>query len=311
MWVYQLLNDPGLGHCHRLLKYYKRHIERKEPSVVLVPYTKKLVLYLKNQGIQKILQYDVSTSPDDLIKLVKEYSQTRKIREWVIDTKLDCEDLVLALRNNKVFSTLIDNCTNSRLLADKNIYPTPLFDKSDLDWKGYNGIIKGGLKELNINKTSLSSSFEIKRKSKNILISFGGEDPNELTIHTMKALKFLDKKYEILVIIGPLFSHEKKIKKLNQEIGHRFKLVEKCYDLSNYIFNSDCLITAIGTTLFEALALKTPSVVLSNYRSDIIDEIKLRKFKNISPMGYYQKIINSNDLLLNAVKQRLNTTNYL
>ncbi|RPG88492.1 MAG: hypothetical protein CBD69_000290 [Crocinitomicaceae bacterium TMED209] len=293
------------------MKYYKRHIERKEPSVVLVPYTKKLVLYLKNQGIQKILQYDVSTSPDDLIKLVKEYSQTRKIREWVIDTKLDCEDLVLALRNNKVFSTLIDNCTNSRLLADKNIYPTPLFDKSDLDWKGYNGIIKGGLKELNINKTSLSSSFEIKRKSKNILISFGGEDPNELTIHTMKALKFLDKKYEILVIIGPLFSHEKKIKKLNQEIGHRFKLVEKCYDLSNYIFNSDCLITAIGTTLFEALALKTPSVVLSNYRSDIIDEIKLRKFKNISPMGYYQKIINSNDLLLNAVKQRLNTTNYL
>ena len=35
-------------------------------------------------------------------------------------------------------------------------------------------------------------------------------------------------------------------------MANRFEVIENCNDLSQFISNANCLLTAIGTTLFES-----------------------------------------------------------
>ena len=300
--IYQLLDDPGLGHCSRIIRFINRGNSQKRTSIILVPKIKQLLNYLKVYHIENIFEYDVSIKPIELIELVNNKFKFEKIKEWVIDSKKDCSKLLLILKKEKVPSTLIDNNTESRLLASKNIYPTPLFKKNELNWAGYMGTIESGWDALN---KFIQISHNKKKRKKNynqILISFGGEDPNELTLQTMELLSELKSRIKIILVIGPLFKHKEKIKELNAVMGHRFIMIENCYDLTDLIFNSDCLVTAIGATVFEALLLDTTTVVISNYPDERVDERKLNKFKNVKALGFYEKLNNGNNILLDAVK---------
>ena len=282
----------------------KKHFYN-ENSIILIPNSSDLILYLENQNICNVLKYDINKTPKQIIDLVDKKVGLRRIREWLIDTKFNCSKLLVALKKSKVFSVLIDNQTNSRLLADKNIYPTLLFDKNDLDWKGYSGKIETRIFFKHNSLKNFNALIKRKKKRIQILISFGGQDPKGLTIFAMKSLAQLEKSIKIQVVIGPLFRHRNKIKNVNKTMANRFEVIENCNDLSRFISNANCLLTAIGTTLFESLHMKTPCIVVSNYRSDVKDENKLRKFRGITMIGHYKKITGNRDFLFKIVKRKL------
>ena len=300
--IYQLLDDPGLGHCARLVRLIKRENSQKRFSIILVPNITQLLNYLRVHHIHNIIEYDVFMKPIELIELVDKKFKFKKIKEWVIDSKKNCSKLLLLLKKREVFSTLIDNNTDSRLLANKNIYPTPLFKKNDLNWGGYMGTIESGWEALGNFSLVRHNQNKSKKKNNQILISFGGEDPNELTLQVMESLSHIKKGIKMLLVIGPLFKHKKKIESLNMKMGHRFITIENCYDLTDFIINSDCLVTSIGNTVIEALALDTTCVVISNYPHEGIDERRLNEFKNVTALGYYKRLAKNNNLLLDAVK---------
>ena len=308
MLILQLRNDPGLGHCNRMIRFQKFKLSQNRSSIILVPDLKEMILYLRNNNIHSILKYDISLSPDELILLVDKFVGLNQIKEWIIDTKFDCFEILMILREKKITSTLVDNATKSRLLSNKNIYPTPLFNKNDMNWNDYTGIIEGGLEVMNKFMNFPKSRPNFTKNTHRILISFGGEDPNKLTVHTMKCLAKLDDYIKILIVIGPFFKHRNQIKDLNSDLGDRFELLENCYDLSNVIFTTDFLITAIGTTLFEAIAIKKSCIVISNYSWDRSDEIKLSKFENVTIIGHFKKIIEDKNLLLDILKKKLSNS---
>lgn len=308
MLILHLLSDPGLGHCNRIIRYSRTKYVQMEQSIILVPDSRNIIAYLTMQKVHNFLKYSIDITPQEIIGLLQDHVDFKEIKEWVIDTKLDCSELLYLLRERKVFSTLIDNKTKSRLLSDKNIYPTPLFEKSELNWEGYNGIVEGGL-DTDIMRTLNLLKKKGKRKKKHrkeILISFGGEDPNQLTHYAMGALSELETDVDITVIIGPLFRNKKKLQELNIRLEKRFKFIENVFDLSQFILNSDCLITAVGTTIFEGLVLGTPCIVVSNFLSDNLDEKKLKKLDNISVLGHYSSVFENQNLLLDEVKFILN-----
>ena len=308
MLILQLLSDPGLGHCNRIIRYSRTEYAKMEQSIILVPDCKKIIAYLTNQKVHNFLIYSVHKPLQELIQLLENKLDFKEIKEWVIDTKLDCSDLLHLLKKRKVFSTLIDNKTDSRFLSDKNIYPTPLFEKSELDWIGYNGIVEGGFDtDILRSLSSLKKKHKLKKKQrKEVLISFGGEDPNQLTNYTMKSLFRLETEVEITVVIGPLFQHKKEIQELNVELEKRYKFIENSSDLSQFILNADCLITAVGATIFEGLVLGTPCIVISNFLSDNLDEKKLEKMNNVSVLGYYANVFENKNFLLDEVRVILN-----
>ena len=50
------------------------------------------------------------------------------------------------------------------------------------------------------------------------------------------------------------------------------------------------MITAIGVTIFEAQYLEVPSIVISNYEEDRLDEEKLKEWGGVTILGRYDKV---------------------
>ena len=234
--IIHLLNDIGLGHCRRMQIYASRLVKKEHDVIFLIQkHRNDHFNILEGLGYQ-IIQYNNQDSIDIQFELIS--SQTENIDKinWVIDSKLDCSDWILYLKKMSIQVTLFDNQTNARLLVEQNIYPTPLFDKNELDWQEYKGVIRSGWEEVLISESILSLKKNIdKDDRKYILVTFGGADPNEITLIVMNACLNIDKSIPIKVVIGPLFKHSHKIKALNTAMDHRFELIENCDDLASHI----------------------------------------------------------------------------
>ncbi len=85
---------------------------------------------------------------------------------------------------------------------------------------------------------------------RNILVSFGGEDPENLTDRVVEtfAEKEIDTKYRIQVVRGPLFSNDK----WHFE-SDNITVVDAPQSLAPFIENADLVITSFGLTAYESL----------------------------------------------------------
>jgi 2-polyprenyl-3-methyl-5-hydroxy-6-metoxy-1,4-benzoquinol methylase len=93
---------------------------------------------------------------------------------------------------------------------------------------------------------------------KNVLITFGGEDPEDLT---HKMVSFLKKHFHYLnlsVCIGPSFHSSYSF--------DRVKLLHKPENLKEELYHYDLIITSCGLTCFEALSAKVPVILLNPSR---------------------------------------------
>ena len=81
MLILQLQNDPGLGHCNRMIRLQKFKLSQNQSSIILVPNLKEMILYLQNNNIHSILKYDRFLSPGELITLVDKFVGLKQIEE--------------------------------------------------------------------------------------------------------------------------------------------------------------------------------------------------------------------------------------
>jgi len=103
-----------------------------------------------------------------------------------------------------------------------------------------------GLLDLEI----IDKNFKKRKNINKVLITFGGQDPYNLT---EKAVDLLKKRYELTTVIGPLF-------KKNDFGVTKIVNPEK---LSDIIPEFDIVITSFGITAYEAVALSTPVALLN------------------------------------------------
>lgn len=121
-----------------------------------------------------------------------------------------------------------------------------------------------------------------------VLITTGGTDFNKIMLRFIRAFKEL--KINKKLVIGPLYE-EKYIEKIEKEVFNEesFELIYKPKTLKNYIKDSDYIITAAGSTVYEVLTLdKFPIIyVLADNQKAIAKE--LEKYGIIN-LGYYSEI---------------------
>lgn len=121
-----------------------------------------------------------------------------------------------------------------------------------------------------------------------VLITTGGTDFNQIMLQFIRAFKEL--KINKKLVIGPLYEEEY-IEKIEREVfnDESFELIYKPKTLKNYINDSDYIITAAGSTVYEVLTLdKFPIIyVLADNQKAIAKE--LEKYGIIN-LGYYLEI---------------------
>jgi spore coat polysaccharide biosynthesis predicted glycosyltransferase SpsG len=120
------------------------------------------------------------------------------------------------------------------------------------------------------------------------MITTGGADINKIMIKFTKSLKQL--KINKKIIIGPAYEEEY-IKQIENEIqkNNGYEIIFKPQSLKKHIENSDYVLTAAGSTIYEILTLNKIPIIytLADNQKLIAKELERYGIKNL---GNYDKI---------------------
>lgn len=113
----------------------------------------------------------------------------------------------------------------------------------------------------------LFPSILVKPDIKEILIIFGGSDPNNLTLRTLRSIEILDlKSVKINVILGLGYMHHEELRSYVEELRKRGYVIiinKNIRIMARHILNSDIAITSNGRTVYEISSMGVPCISIS------------------------------------------------
>lgn len=123
-----------------------------------------------------------------------------------------------------------------------------------------------------------------REKPARILLSFGGADPQALTVKVARALAPLAREVEILSVAGPAFPHTAVFEALQRTLGANLPLVKGVdVQIADLMLDADLVLCSGGMSVYEIAALGTPGVVLAqNAREDR----RMREFSRFGTIEY-------------------------
>lgn len=155
---------------------------------------------------------------------------------------------------------------------------------------------------LGCNYTMLREEFRnthfkyIKRRAKDIMVTFGGADSFLLTLKTLYYLK--DENYNFHVVVGPAFSNEY-INKLRSYESYSNVYFYYNADMKALMEKCDICISAAGSTLYELCAEGVPSlsVIIAENQSKVAE--KFNDIGIIKNLGWHNEL--NKDKILNEL----------
>ena len=101
---------------------------------------------------------------------------------------------------------------------------------------------------------------EIRKKVGNVLLSFGGADPANLTKRVLNIISpyCINHDIKITVILGKGYKENESL----EEYQNTVSILQNVHNISQYMINSDIAFTSAGRTTFEVATLGLPSIIL-------------------------------------------------
>lgn len=119
--------------------------------------------------------------------------------------------------------------------------------------------------------------FRFNKIVKNVLITFGGTDDNNMTQRVLKILLPIAKKEKISVeaITGPGYVHQKELKEFIKSLEAYYKnnikwISKGTKQISEYMSKSDFVITSAGRTVYELTQLKVPTIIIAANERELL-----------------------------------------
>lgn len=142
-----------------------------------------------------------------------------------------------------------------------------------------------------------SKQKEIKSKVENILVSFGGVDPNNYTKKVLDTIYdyCIENNINIDVIFGFGYRFEDSLKDYN-----RVNIFRDVKNISQYMLNVDLIFTSAGRTTYEVASIGTPAIILAQNERELTHFFASSEFGFLNlGLGYevesselYKKFIN-------------------
>ena len=281
--------DVGSGHFYRCYAIAEKLIEKKFKVVFIVNSKEEIKLHSKNK---KIFYY--------VLKNENEFKEiTKNISKIIIDLPFNNSRYSKMLEKNQK-TVIIDDLGNKKIFSDLlfngsivNQFQKYLINKNKTQYfKGPKFILLRS--EFSVNK----EKFNINKEIKKILIIFGGNDQNNITKKILK--NFLDKKYNITIVIGPSYKYLKNIEKLIFD-HKKIKLVQNKKNIAKLFIKQDIVISSAGITAYELASLGIPSILIpmDKYQMKTAKEMELKGF-GIN-YGYWDDNFKKLDKTINSI----------
>jgi spore coat polysaccharide biosynthesis predicted glycosyltransferase SpsG/CMP-N-acetylneuraminic acid synthetase len=125
---------------------------------------------------------------------------------------------------------------------------------------------------------------EVRDKPRLVLLSFGGSDPQGLTLKAARALQRLPSEIEVLAVAGPAFSSRKQFEALVARLPRPVKLINEAGGhISELMLEADVVVGSGGMSVYEIAALGTPGIVLAQ---NAREERRMREFARHGTVEY-------------------------
>jgi spore coat polysaccharide biosynthesis predicted glycosyltransferase SpsG/CMP-N-acetylneuraminic acid synthetase len=123
-----------------------------------------------------------------------------------------------------------------------------------------------------------------REKPMKVLLTFGGADPQALTLKVARALAPLTREVEVISVAGPAFPHTRVFEALQRTLDRNLPLVKGVeVQIADLMLDADLVLCSGGMSVYEIAALGTPGVVLAqNAREDR----RMREFARFGTIEY-------------------------
>lgn len=137
---------------------------------------------------------------------------------------------------------------------------------------------------------------EITNDLRRVLITMGGEDPNNCTQLLLEVLSQYPKTLEIDLLIGPAYAHREELVKAMTSSPHQCQIKENIKDIAHLFQQYDVALTAAGVTLWELMASGIPSVIIQTANNQRY-VFEYAKKNSLGPL------LSSTEKLIQAIQQ--------
>jgi spore coat polysaccharide biosynthesis predicted glycosyltransferase SpsG/CMP-N-acetylneuraminic acid synthetase len=105
---------------------------------------------------------------------------------------------------------------------------------------------------------------------RNILVTFGGTDPNNLTAKALQALEQVDGDFHVSVVLGLGYSPVDSLEQQARASRHAVEVHQNVRNISTFMTQADLALTSAGRTVFELIACQTPVVALAQNARELL-----------------------------------------
>lgn len=295
--------EIGLGHFMRCFALAQMMAERNNEIFFLINTKMQFVIdKIRNEKFgldflpENIL---LNTDSDYTAKYAKENNA-----DWIItdgynfDTSYqkylkDSGFKLLCIDDIPKFHFYSDIILNQNLLAGKNFsYSCEKYTKKFLGTKYI--LYRKEFREIGDYKRIINDD------CKNILFTFGGSDSENITTRFVNVFNNIsEKKFNIKIILGPVFQFEDILKNAILNSFHNIEIFKNVNEIITFYKWCDLAVTSAGSTVWELSKLKTPMVVgvVAENQEKIAEELQnqglavsLGWFKNLSDIEILEKV---------------------
>lgn len=264
----------GLGHVMRCLSIAEASKNRDKILFIVCDNECEKIIKNRNFNCIKLLNKydDLNNEVYEIKKIIYKY----KISKLLIDSYFVTDYYFKALK--EVCKIIyINDFLEFRYDVDAIINYNIFSEYIEYSKYYKNNQIFKGTKYVPLNKVYENISYVLKRKVKNILITTGGTDINNINRLILNRIIEDDnfKNINFNIIIGKYFNITDEEKE-NYNSYSNINLLENVDNISKIIKESDIVISAAGFTMYEICSIGVPCILLSN-GSDLAAKSFLKK----------------------------------
>ncbi|NHJ20058.1 MAG: hypothetical protein EAX91_03870 [Candidatus Lokiarchaeota archaeon] len=281
-------NEIGLGHIYRSITLANRLNEHDILFVSIEEYKLGIKLIEKNNFDLKTIKND-----KELFNIITEFKPTIIIND-ILDTK---KKYIEDLKKLKLFVVNFEDLGDGSKLADLLI--NALYEERRSKTTHYWGKDYYILREEFL---KIEHKY-IQKDIKNILITYGGTDPNNYTKRILNILNELKlNKVKINVILGLGYKDPHELIDVVKNLDLDVTIKQNIKNISTYMSEADIAFTSAGRTVYELASIGIPTIVLAQNKRENLHVFakKSNGFINLG-LGYNCSDQNIKETLLRLI----------
>jgi len=111
------------------------------------------------------------------------------------------------------------------------------------------------------NKAEVTAPSPEESDSRRVVLSFGGSDPQNLTMKALSAMQSVEG-LDVTVVLGPAYSYRRELDAFVDTLSAPPTILRNVEHMADILFEADLVLCSGGMTVFEIAALGRPGIVL-------------------------------------------------